>query len=759
MLQALHSIMMEVNGARDLATTLDILVRSVQNAMETRVCSVYLLDRNIGRYVLMASQGLDSAAVGRVSLSPQEGLVGLVAQRAEPVNLDNASAHPRYHYIPETREEQYESFLGVPVIHHAQVLGVLVVQQTERRKFDADDEAFLITLSAQLAPVIALAESKGMVLGHSSSGKAPRDTHFDGVPGAPGVVIAQAITVFPPADLTVIPNRPCDNIKAEIRFFNECLEAVRADINELKMKIRGQLRPEERELFDAYLHMLSDAALGAEVVALIERGNWAQGALAQVAQAHISAFAGIDDDYLRERATDIKDLCSRVLFYLQEKHKKTRVYPARCILICEELSAAMLAEVPKGQLVGVVSAEGSAHSHVAILARAMGLPAVMGVANFPFAELDGHELILDGHNGRVYTDPSDALRARYQEIVREEVQLHEGLEALKDLPCETTDGHRVELWVNTGLLTDVLRSRERGAEGIGLFRTEVPFMLRESFPTEAEQMVIYRDQLQAFHPKMVTMRTLDIGGDKPLPYFPIEEDNPFLGWRGIRVSIDHPELFLSQVRAMLRASVGLNNLQILLPMISHIGQIDTSNLLIRRAQRELYEEGHAVQMPPVGVMIEVPAMAWQVGEIVKRCDYVSVGSNDLTQYMLAVDRNNPRVTGLFSNLHPAVLRVMYKIAQEVTASGKKLSICGEMAGNPVASVLLMAMGFHVLSMNATNLLKVKSMIRDVSLELARDLLQQCLQQEDTEAVLSLLDRALHEAGAGRILRAVREGQE
>lgn len=754
MLEVLHSIMTEVNSARDLDATLEILVRRVQAALRTGVCSVYLLDRSIGRYVLMASQGLDAAAVGRASLSPQEGLVGLVAQRAEPVNLENASEHPRYHYIPETREEEFESFLGVPVIHHAQVLGVLVVQQKEMRRFSTEDEAFLITLSAQLAPVIALAESKGSVYGISPSGKYTQDPHFDGVPGAPGVVIAQAVTVFPPADLMAIPKRKCADIKAEIRFFNSCLEAVRVDISELKQRIKDQLRPEERELFDAYLHMLSDSALGSEVVALIQQGNWAQGALAQVARAHIANFASINDDYLKERATDIKDLCSRVLFYLQEQHKKTRTYPARCVLVSEELSAAMLAEVPKGQMVGVVSAEGSAHSHVAILARAMGVPAVMGVANLPFAELDGQELIVDGHNGRVYSNPSDALKQRYQEILREEVQLTEDLETIKDLPCVTTDGYRVELWVNTGMMTDALRSLERGAEGIGLFRTEVPFMLRESFPTESEQTQIYRDQLLAFHPKRVTMRTLDIGGDKPLPYFPIEEDNPFLGWRGIRVSMDHPELFLGQVRAMLRASVDLNNLQILLPMISHVGEIDMATTLIRRAQRELFEEGHPVQTPPIGVMIEVPAMAWQVPEIVQRADFVSVGSNDLTQYILAVDRNNPRVTNLFSHLHPAVLRVLKKIADEVRAAGKSLSICGEMAGSPAASVLLMAMGFNILSMNATNLLKVKSMIRDLSLRQARDLLEQALEQENTEGVKLLLERELHSAGTGR-LRAAR----
>lgn len=753
MLDVLRGIIQEVSGAKDLTATLNLLVRRVQAAMNTRVCSVYLLDKNLGRYVLMATKGLDESAVGQVSLAPQEGLVGLVAQRAEPLNLDHASLHPSYFYIPETREEQFESFLGVPVIHHGEVLGVLVVQQLESRVFDSADEAFLITLSAQLAGVIANAEARGAVVGLSPSGMKAIDPSFDGVPGAPGVAIAKAVAVFPPADLRAIPKRACGDIKAEIKFFNACLDAVRIDISELKTKIKGQLRPEERELFDAYLHMLSDAALGNEVVSLIEQGNWAQGALAQVALSHVSSMEMINDDYLRERATDIKDLCSRVLFYLQEQQKRTTLYPERCILVSEELSAAMLAEVPKNQLVGVVSAKGSAHSHVAILARAMGLPAVMGVSDLPFAELDQQELIVDGYNGRVYSNPSDSLRERYQEIVREEVQLTEGLESIKELPCETRDGVRVALWVNTGLMTDVLRSLERGAEGIGLFRTEVPFMLRDSFPTEREQTGIYREQLEAFHPKMVTMRTLDIGGDKPLPYFPIKEDNPFLGWRGIRVSMDHPELFLGQVRAMMRASAGLDNLQILLPMISNVGEIDESIRLIRRAHAELLEEGLQVAAPPIGVMIEVPAMALQVDAIVTRADFVSVGSNDLTQYMLAVDRNNPRVSSLFSNMHPAVLRVLKRIADDVHAGGKRLSVCGEMAGNPAAAVLLMAMGYDVLSMNATNLLKVKSVIRNISSAQALSMLAKALQLEDTQAVKDMMEQELDSAGVGRLLRS------
>ena len=755
MLETLRSIIQEVNEAKDLTASLEIIVRRVQKAMDVKVCSAYLLDHNMGRYVLMATKGLDPNSVGKASLAPEEGLVGLVAQRAEPVNLEHASSHPRYFYIPETREEEFESFLGVPVIHHREVLGVLVVQQAEVRAFDAEEEAFLITLSAQLAGIIANEEARGAITGFSPTGMKTTDAVFDGVPGAPGVVIAEAVTVFPPADLGAIPSRKVEDIQGEIDFFNECLNTVRIDISELKLKIKSQLRPEERELFDAYLHMLSDNALGAEVIAHIKEGNWAQGALAKVARDHVRNLESMDDDYLRERATDIKDLCSRVLFYLQDQEQKNRKYPDNCVLVSEDLSAAMLAEVPKENLVGIVSSKGSGHSHVAILSRAMGIPAAMGIQDLPFSELDGKEIIVDGYNGRVYLNPSDELRDRFLEIVREEEQLSEGLESIKDLPCETLDGHRVELWVNTGLMTDVLRSRERGAEGIGLFRTEVPFLLRDRFPTEREQTGIYRQQLEAFKPKMVTMRTLDIGGDKPLPYFPIKEENPFLGWRGIRVSMDHHEIFIGQVRAMMKASVGLNNLQIMLPMISNMNEVDYSTRLIKRAHQELLEEGLQVVKPNIGVMIEIPALMYQVKSLATRVDFISVGTNDLSQYLLAIDRNNPRVSALYSTMHPSVLRALKILADEVHESSLRVSVCGEMAGNPGAAVLLMAMGYDVLSMNATSLLKVKSVVRNVTFQQARDLLEKVLAEEDTEAVKALVDIELYNAGVDRLLRTSR----
>lgn len=484
-------------------------------------------------------------------------------------------------------------------------------------------------------------------------------------------------------------------------------------------------------------------------------GYWAQGALAYVANEHVRTFEEMDDSYLSERAVDIKDLCARILFYLQEKVVQATEYAENTILISEEITPSMLAEVPESKLKGLVSVKGSGNSHVAILARTMGIPTVMGAIDLPYIQLHGKEVIIDGYKGEVITNPSDQIRTRYLETIEEQDQLDRGLEGLIDLPCETADNHRVYLWVNTGLMTDVVRSLDKGAEGIGLFRTEVPFLLSERFPSEQEQYEIYREQLEAFAPKLVTMRTLDIGGDKSLTYFPIVEANPFLGWRGIRVTLDHPEIFTAQIHAMLRASVGLENLQIMLPMISNINEVTSALQLIKKAYRDLIQEGIKVKFPPVGVMIELPAAVYQTRALAKLVDFISVGSNDLTQYLLAVDRNNPRVANLYSAFHPAVLGALQQVVNGAAAEGKPVSICGEMAGDPGAAVLLMAMGYDVLSMNAASLLKVKSVLRSITLEVAEKLLEDVMAMDDAQMIRSAVDLALYNAGVDRLLRSSR----
>lgn len=750
MLETLRQITQEVNAATGLDEALEIIVRRVRDAMGTEVCSVYMRDPGGDRFVFRATQGLNKDQIGLASLAAGEGLVGTVAEREEPLNLDNAENHPAFRFFPDLGEDAFNAFLGVPIIHQRDVLGVLVVQQADRRRFDESEEAFLVTMSAQLAAVIAHARVTGALEQDTRSGPAA-PAKVSGVPGAPGVAIGTGVVVSPVADLYTVPRKTVEDRRAELQAFRLALHRVRADIQAVADNLGGELSREDHALFDVYLGILDDSAIGREVVTLIKAGEWAQGALSQVMIEHIRHFERMEHSYLKERAVDVKDLGSRVLAYLQASDKQERSFPDQTILIGEELTASSLGEIPREKLAGLVSVRGSGNSHVAILARAMGVPTVMGAVDLPYTRMQGRELILDGYNGTVHLNPRPDIRARFQDIVDSDRALSRDLEALRDLPCETLDGYRMPLWVNTGLMADVTRSLEQGAEGVGLYRTEVPFLLRERFPTEEEQRQIYRNQLEAFAPRPVTMRTLDIGGDKALPYFPIEEDNPFLGWRGIRVTLDHPEIFLAQVRAMLKANAGLGNLRIMLPMISSVPELDEALELIHRSHREIIQEGIDAELPMIGVMVEVPSAVYQARALARRVDFLSVGSNDLTQYLLAVDRNNARVADLYHHLHPAVLQALNIVAEGARQEGVKVGICGELAGDPEGAVLLLAMGYDILSMNATSLPKVKQALRNVSRAEARELLAEVLQFDDAGAIHGRLEQFLATHGMERFI--------
>jgi phosphotransferase system enzyme I (PtsP) len=376
----------------------------------------------------------------------------------------------------------------------------------------------------------------------------------------------------------------------------------------------------------------------------------------------------------------------------------------------------------------------------------------MGAIDLPILDLDNVSLIVDGFYGEVFTSPSLSMAEHYLRLIAEEREFAEELEELRELPSITLDGSRIALWVNIGLPGDISRSLDRGAEGIGLFRTEVPFMTQDRFPSEEEQRKIYREHMEAFSPRTVVMRTLDIGGDKALPYFPISEDNPFLGWRGIRVTLDHPEIFMVQARAMLKANAGLDGeLRIMLPMISSLTEVEEAKALVERAYKEVTEEGVVVKRPFVGVMIEVPAAVYQARQLARQVDFLAVGSNDLTQYMLAVDRNNPRVAELYKELHPAVLNALRDVAKAAHAEDTYVGICGELAGTPVGAVLLMAMGYQVLSMNASNLPKVKWVVRNVKLSDARRMLAKVLRMQTADEIEEYMQRQLVEVGLGRVV--------
>ena len=755
-LETLRRIVQEINAAVSLHESLEIMVNQVADAMNVDVCSIYLLDERNQRYLLMASKGLRPESVGQVFLERGEGLVGLVGQREEIVNLENASKHERFAYLPETGEELYNSFLGVPVMYRRKVMGVLVVQNKQTQDFSEAAESFLVTLCAQLSGVIAHAHAVGNidVFRKPSTGQAYKT--FQGVSGAGGIALGRAIVLYPPADLAAVPDREAEDITDELELLDQAVIAVRTEIQALDQKMQDSLMSEERALFSVFLRMLDAHALPAEIKTEIKAGNWAQGAVRRVIDKHIALFAQMEDDYLRERVADLKDLGRRILATLQEDDASHRELSPDSILIGEEISTAALVELKVDNVAAIVTSEGAANSHMVIVARALGIPTVVGVTELPITTLDDAEMIVDAYQGRVFVNPPRRLRQRYKEIQKEEEQIAKDLKQYETRETITPDATPINLFVNTGLMIDVVRGVQRGAQGVGLYRSEIPFMLRDRFPGEEEQRAIYRQQLSHFANKPVVMRTLDIGSDKDLPYFSIEEENSALGWRGIRFTLDHPEIFSSQIRAMLKASVGLNNLHILLPMITSISEVEEVLYLLERDWLAVQEEEQVkINKPKIGIMVEVPSVLLQIDEFAELVDFFSVGSNDLIQYLLAVDRNNPRVSNLYSHFHPAILRAMQRLVNDCKHYNKPISVCGEMAGDPLSAILLMGMGYRTLSMSSSNILKVRKAICHIPLNDAQLLLEEVIKMNNPLMIKSWMESYFKTHGLGDMVKTNR----
>ncbi|MDX1341751.1 MAG: phosphoenolpyruvate--protein phosphotransferase [Reinekea sp.] len=746
LLNLLRRVVEAGTGDRDLKLSLQRLVNMVRNGMQVDACTVFLWDSSVERYVLMATDGLRDDAIGKVTLTKNEGMIGLVGKREEPLNLANSNLHPNYHHVPSVGEEEFHGLLAVPIIHNRKLLGVLSVQRFKAERFRDEEEAFLVTLSAQLAGIIAHAEATGTLSGMNlMGGQAGNDIRFAGVACASGVAIGQAYVVTPTISLDSVRYGKAKNIEEELHRFAAAITGLRKELADTRERLKGELRPEELALFDVYAGILDDQAVGGTVQEKIRAGESALSALADTMRGYVQHFEDMDDAYLRERASDMRDLGQRLLTHLMEE-KSERKIPDGCILVGQDISATVFGSLDPEKIGGIVCAQGSANSHLAILARALNIPTVLGAQDIPWQELDGNELVVDGYRGHVYYHLTDERREYFEDLVRDEKVRVSGLDALADLPGETADGEHIDLMINTGLQTDIIRSQASGADGVGLFRTEIPFMMLGRFPSEEEQAKIYRNQLEAFHPRPVTMRTLDIGGDKSLEYFPIVEDNPFLGWRGLRVTLDHPEIFIVQVRAMLRASFGLNNLRIMLPMVTSVGEVEDSLALIHRAVYELNEEGVKVEVPEVGVMIEVPSAVYLVKEFMSMVEFVSVGSNDLTQYLLAVDRNNPRVADIYDSMHPAVLKALKIIVSAGLEKNVPVSVCGELAGDPLGAVTLLGLGYRNLSMSSANLLRVKSVLRQIDSGWAETVANGLLNLDDPKVIRSTLQLALQKTG-------------
>jgi len=776
MLTTLRRIVLEFSQETQLQSALERMVSQIKNSLKTDCCSVYLADYSQQHFLLMASDGLAQKSFGQTTIGFSEGLVGLVGQREEPINIANSRSHQHFIHAPEVEEDDFNAFLGTPIIHQRKVLGILSIQQKHARNFNENEEAFLVTLAAQLASALANAEVKNLFSQEEEKNKGVKQ--LLGIAGAPGIALSQIVVYQPKIDLSTLALQrvnPAQQDK-QIKRFEQAINKTVADFEQLSQKLSDIITDDNLAIFDVYIQLLEQADIRQEVSVKINQGWQAESALKLVIEHYVIQFETIDDSYLKERASDIRDLGNRLLLNLQQQKAQKLNLPKAFILLAEDVTASMLAEYQHKGLKAIVSLSGSANSHAAILAHALELPAIMGISNIPVAQFDQQQAIVDGYSGELFINPDEALKREYQHLIAQESELTNRIQQEIHLPTITQDGRVIELQLNAGLSAGFECPENLDALGIGLYRTEIPFMDRHCFPSEQEQTKLYENILAEFPQKSVTMRTLDVGGDKSLPYFPITEDNPFLGWRGIRITLDHPEIFLVQVRAMIRANQHHKNLEIMLPMISNVNEVDEAIRLINQAYFEVKSEVNSevknekktettsqssntihnyhkqLPRPKIGIMLEVPSVIFQLKELAQRVDFFSVGSNDLTQYLLAVDRNNAQVASLHDAYHPAVLRALNSIAQQSAQYLVPLSLCGELAGEPAGALLLLAMGFDKLSMNGHNIARIKWVIRHVDFKRAKIILSHTLRLTTAKQVHSYLNEQLEQLGLGGFIR-------
>lgn len=745
MLTRLREIVEKVAMAASLPEALELLVKETCQAMHTDVCSIYLADIPRRCFYLMATKGLKKPRGRAVSLSFDEGVVGEVGRLSELINLADIREHPSFKYLPQVNEENIRAFLGVPIVYRRQLLGVLVVQQKERRLFNESEESFMVTLATQLGAILAQAQTKGLFGQY-------RQSRIKALSVSTGVVMAYGWQEVSQPILEQVYKASVLDIKAELNRMTVALEDATAECRRFSKRFMANAQKESAAIFDLYSHLLNDPQLKHKITAIITQGYVAEWAVKVVIEKFSSQFSNLKDGYMRERASDLKALGQRLLFHLDSELSTANNWPERFILVADELSASLLAELPEQQLAGVIVRDGATHSHSAILVRAMGIPAIMG-ADIQPELLHNRMLILDGYRGEIFIEPEPFIMQEYRQIIDEERVLSQIAEDQLEQQAVLKNGEAVSVQLNAGLNIKYEQRISTGIDGVGLYRTEIPFMLQSGFPSEDEQKNRYREILSFFPDKPVILRALDIGADKQLPYMPISEENPCLGWRGIRILLDQPEIFLIQLRAMLKANLEFKNLKILLPMVTSLDEIDEAKTLLLRACDEVSREMLCeCIIPPLGIMLEVPSLVFMLPQLAHRVDFISVGTNDLTQYLLAVDRNNTHVASLYDNLHPALLRSLNLIVMECQRYQLPVSICGEMAGTPMGALLLIGLGFRQLSMSGRSLPRVKYLLRHLDPVVLHAFMQLVLQAETATEIKKLSSDFMERQGLGGLIR-------
>jgi phosphotransferase system enzyme I (PtsP) len=708
LLRRLREVMAEPVSAQE---RLDKIVVLIAANMVAEVCSVYVL-RVDSTLELYATEGLNRDAVHRTVMRSDEGLVGLVASQATAINLSNAQAHPAYSYRPETGEEIYHSYLGVPVLRAGNTLGVLVVQNRARRTYSEEEVEALQTTAMVLAEMIASGELSALAP-PGAEPAARRSVHLTGKALSEGIALGHVVLHEP---RVVVTNYIADDVPRELKHLETAVESLRTQLDELLEHGDVVEGGEHRDVLEAYRMFAYDRGWVHKLEEAVMTGLTAEAAVERVQSDTRARMLRQTDPYLRERLHDLDDLANRLMRQLTGRdHAPSREnLPENAILVARSMGPAALLDYDRKRLRGLVLEEGGPHSHVAIIARALGIAAVGDVDNATGIADPGDAIIVDGTSGDLHLRPLPDMEAAYAERVRLRARRQQQYQALRDIPCVTKDGEQIALLINAGLNVDLPHIADTGAAGIGLFRTELQFMVAPNFPRSSEQFTLYRSVLDTAGDKPVTFRTLDIGGDKVLPYMRnIEEENPALGWRAIRLGLDRPALLRTQLRALLRAAAG-RALKIMFPMIATVDEFEQAKELVERELTHLRRHGHKLpEEVEVGSMVEVPALLYQLDDLLERVDFLSVGSNDLVQFLYAADRGNPRVSNRFDPLSAPVLRALKDIADKCREHGKPVTLCGELGSQPIGAMALAAIGYRSLSLTPSAMGPVKAMLLEL----------------------------------------------
>jgi phosphotransferase system enzyme I (PtsP) len=742
--------------------TLEKIVELVAGKFNIDVCSVYLLDTDKLSLVLQATVGLRKESIGRVRMSIHEGLTGLVLEKMQPVFVVNPATHPRYNFFEKSGEEIYSTYLGVPLVHLQHPLGVLVVQTVHEDAVTESDIGLFSTIASQISTTVAYTgllddlkkerqdrrdiEEKlleEVEIHAEKTAKKGKKGLIKGMPVSPGFAEGYAHYLGESIGFDQIEYEEVEDAVSEISRLEAAFTRSQEEIIALTKHVKD-LSGQDEAIMDAQVMSLQDRSFKNKIIAHIKEGSCAEYALKKAVLKYVEFFSGMEDSYLRERGSDIEDIGKRVLRkLLGYEGQETRQFERKTVVIASDISPIDLIGLRQNNLKGIVLSRGGKTSHAVILAKSFEIPMVIGVRDMLDTVKENDFLIVDGTSGLVFSKPPQVIIDEYARLKAEKANKFQQLDVLRDLAAKTKDGYEIKLGANIGLLSDLELVKKYGGDHIGLYRTEFPFLVRKEFPSENEQFLLYKKVVEGAEGRSVTIRTLDVGGDKFLSYLDYpKEQNPYLGWRSIRVSLELDDIFRTQIRAILKASA-FGHMKILFPMITSAGEVRRIISLLDEEKSSLGERGIPFDTTiNIGIMVEVPGTVKILDRLLHYVDFVSIGTNDLIQYTLAVDRNNQKVAELYDPLHPAVISTILDVVSICKKNNKEVSICGEAASNPRCAYLFTAFETDKLSMNPASIPVIKDLIRKVRLTDTKKALNNVLLMEDSREITSYLDKIL-----------------